>query len=368
MFVYVKKLVSRCSGILPNLLISFILVFSYSHPGHAATNCTPGQASVIGIEFVATNCPWESSVYSYKGIDLICQSGTVVRDPNSSGDTNYAGLSPQSLQNMLVSQAQYFSMKVFRNTEGTRFLLLNRYFGNGGSIDGKSMTPYPAAPTVNSDVFNKVIYVDPAAKPPCCLKIKSFTSDSAAITPSTGEKATFNSSIFANYPVTWNLSIVDRLFSGSGTTATATWDGKNAAGSIVAAGSYSANLAAQTSEIACTDNASTGVTVTSPCNLIITAFSASPLTINPSAGETTSLSWNISDPSGLPTTWKVTIAGRTLTSPTWDGKESSGRIVSPGIYTATLTVTNTNGCTDTKPLTIKVIPPVNSCPLNVKTN
>ncbi|WP_298438633.1 putative metal-binding motif-containing protein [Geobacter sp.] len=162
---------------------------------------------------------------------------------------------------MLVSQAQYFSMKVFRNTEGTRFLLVNRYFGNGGSIDGKSMTPYPAAPTVNSDVFDKVIYVDSAAKPPCCLKIKNLTSDKASITPSVGEKGTFNGSIFANYSVGWSLSIVDRLFTGSGTMASVAWDGKNAAGSIVTSGTYSANLTAQTSEVVCTDGISTSVTV-----------------------------------------------------------------------------------------------------------
>lgn len=243
------------------LLIGMISWLSFSRYSLAETRCTPGQASVIGTEYVATACPWESSVYTYRGIDLICQNGSVTRDPNSSGDTSYGNLTPQSFQNMLVSQAQYFGMKVFRNGEGTRFLLVTKYFGNGGSIDGKSVTSYPAAPAVNTDVFSKVIYVDPVLKPPCCLKIKNLTSDKASITPSAGERVTFSGSIFANYPVTWNLSIVDRLFSGNGTTATATWDGNNAAGTIVVGGTYPASLTAQTIEMACTDSASINVTV-----------------------------------------------------------------------------------------------------------
>lgn len=230
-----------------------------------ATVCTPGQASVIGTEYVATQCPWESSVFTYKGIDLICQSGSVVRDPNSSGDTTYSNMSPASFQNMLVTVGQYYSAKIFRNSEGTRFLSVTRYFGNGGSIDGKSMTPYPAAPTVNVGVFNKVIYVNPSAKPPCCLKIQSFSSDKASFKPSDGETATFNGSIFANYPVTWNMTITDRQFPGSGTSVTKTWDGKNAAGSIVPPGTYSAGLNANTSEVVCTDIASAAVDVTGGC-------------------------------------------------------------------------------------------------------
>lgn len=354
-------------------LVGIILLLSIARHGLAATNCSPGLASVIGTEYVATSCPWESTTYTYKGIDLICQNGAVIRDPSSSGDTSYANLSPQSFQNMLVSQAQYFSMKVFRNAEGTRFLLVNKYFGNGGSIDGKSVTTYPAAPAVSSDVFNKVLYVDPAAKPPCCLKIKSFTSDRASITPAAGESTTFNGSIFANYPVTWNLSIVDRLFAGSGTAA-ASWDGKNAAGTIVAGGLYSANLTAQTSEIVCADSAATGVTVTSMCDLKITSFNASPQAINPTVGGIANMSWTISDSSGTASNWTLTVAGKTMngsgSSAIWNGKDSSERLVPPGAYAATLSVTNANGCSDSNTVTLTVsAPPARSCPsLDIKTN
>jgi hypothetical protein len=233
-------------------------------PVHA-TSCTPGQASVIGIEYVATQCPWDNTVYTYKGTDLLCQGGTVIRDPNSSGDVTYSNVSPVSLQNYLVSLGQYYSAKIFRNSEGTRFVFVNRYFGNGGSIDGTSMTPYAAAPTVNSGVFSKVLYVNPASPPPCCLKVQSFGSDKATFEPSSGEQVTLSGSMFANYPVSWELSVSDRQFTGSGASASRVWDGKNAAGAIVAPGSYGAHLIATTNEVICSDTASTVVEVTGGC-------------------------------------------------------------------------------------------------------
>jgi hypothetical protein len=230
----------------------------------SATTCTPGQASVIGTEFIATQCSWESSAFTYKGTDVICQSGTVIRDPNTSGDTTYSNMTPASFQQMLVSQAQYFNMKVFRNTEGTRFLLVTRYFGNGGSIDSKSMTPYPAAPTVNTNVFDKVIFVNPSSTPPCCLQIQNFSANKASFSPSVSETVTFTGTATANYPINWIISVSDRTSNGSSGTASMTWDGKNAAGTIVAPGTYSAGLTASTSAIACTVNASAGVAVAGP--------------------------------------------------------------------------------------------------------
>lgn len=106
------------------------------------------------------------------------------------------------------------------------------------------------------------------------------------------------------------------------------------------------------------------------CDLHLIALSSSAQTITPSAGETTTFSWTISDPANIPITWTLNVAGKTLsgsgTSITWDGKDASGKIVPPGTYTATLTATNSDGCVDSKSLTITVIAPPNNCLLSIK--
>lgn len=98
-----------------------------------------------------------------------------------------------------------------------------------------------------------------------------------------------------------------------------------------------------------------------PCNINITSFKAIPQTINPSAGESTSFSWTISDPAVSTT---INVAGRTLNSNLWDGKDASGKIVPPGTYTAVLN----DACLDSRSVTITVIAPPKSCSLNVSTN
>lgn len=109
-----------------------------------------------------------------------------------------------------------------------------------------------------------------------------------------------------------------------------------------------------------------------PCNLQINIFSANPQIINPSTGNTTSFSWTIYDPANIPVTSTLNVAGRAFSgsgiSVDWDGKDSLGRIVPPGTYTATLTATNTDGCEDSKSVNITVIAPPKSCSLDVSTN
>jgi hypothetical protein len=94
------------------------------------------------------------------------------------------------------------------------------------------------------------------------------------------------------------------------------------------------------------------------CSLSITDFSSSTPTMKP--GGSVTFSGAISKSAD----WTLTIAGTgvaisgsgTSASATWDGKDSSGKYVGPGNYTATLTATTCNGsCNDSKTASVQVV-------------
>lgn len=86
-----------------------------------------------------------------------------------------------------------------------------------------------------------------------------------------------------------------------------------------------------------TDN---GVCLT-PCDITINSFTSSTSSFNPSVGGTVSFTSNIS---GDYNSAVITVAGQTLTGNAWDGK-IAGKLVNPGVYPVTLTVSNTHSLT-----------------------
>lgn len=108
------------------------------------------------------------------------------------------------------------------------------------------------------------------------------------------------------------------------------------------------------------------------CNLKITA---NKQTITPYSGGNINIIGNISDSSGKPITWKITLPnGKEVSgsgnspSAAWDGKDASGKLVEPGSYSATITADNGDGCSDTAnvPITVSSISDGNSCSLQVQ--
>jgi hypothetical protein len=95
-----------------------------------------------------------------------------------------------------------------------------------------------------------------------------------------------------------------------------------------------------------------------PCSLSITDFSSSTPTMKP--GGSVTFSGVISKSAD----WTLTISGTgisisgsgTSASATWDGKDSTGKYVAQGNYTATLTATTCNGnCNDSKTASVQVV-------------
>ncbi|MEW6595857.1 MAG: DUF6531 domain-containing protein, partial [Thermodesulfobacteriota bacterium] len=97
------------------------------------------------------------------------------------------------------------------------------------------------------------------------------------------------------------------------------------------------------------------------CDIKINNFSGTSGTINAGGGETVTLSANITDSSGKGIKWTMNVAGRSYSGTTksvserWDGKDSSGRLLPSGSYTATLHAeTDDSKCSAEATLPIRV--------------
>ncbi|MBI1920281.1 MAG: hypothetical protein HYS23_04275 [Geobacter sp.] len=211
-------------------------------------------------------------------------------------------------------------------------------------------------------------------EPPCNLKIADFTSSSQTIEP--GESATFTGTVAETNgkAVNWIITLPNgKTSNGSGKSPQATWDGRDIDDNPMPEEIYTATLSAQTSDGKCSDTKSVQITVKSSCKLKL-AVNKESTVINPSTGGTIGISGSVSDPSGKPVTWTITLpngmaetGSGTTPSATWDGKDANSKIVEPGgSYSATISAQNTDGCKDTQPVPITVsLPPADSCGLYV---
>lgn len=198
----------------------------------------------------------------------------------------------------------------------------------------------------------------------CKLSITNFTSSSPIINPFSGDKVDINGIITntSGQSMTWSLNVHDRTFTGSGTSLNVTWDGKDANGKIVAPGTYTATLTAQTADGLCTDSKTINIEVIRVCSFSITSLTSTSQTLDPTFGDSIGINGIVSDSSGQVISWTLKILDNTFngtgSSPSifWSGKDASGKIVAPGIYTATLTAQTADGlCTDIKSINITVV-------------
>jgi len=77
-----------------------------------------------------------------------------------------------------------------------------------------------------------------------CININSFSADKTHINLTSGETANLTAALQANGGGTasWTITVAGRVFTGSGTSISGSWDGKDASGKQVAAGNYTAQL------------------------------------------------------------------------------------------------------------------------------
>lgn len=236
---------------------------------------------------------------------------------------------------------------------------------NGACGDQITLTPSTTGNDVVSTVVSRIY-----ARYICTLSINTFTSSVKEFDPSV-ETVQINASF--SDEANWTLSIAGKTFSGTGASVSVSWDGKDNYGQVVAPRLYDATLNIKNKDGDCSDTRNIPITVLPSCNLKITDFTGTSKIIDPSSGGNIGLSGSISDDSGKPVNWSISIAGGTYSgtglspSITWDGKDGNGKIVEPGTYAATLTAQTDDGkCSDTKtiPFTVET-PPDNSCGLYV---
>lgn len=97
-----------------------------------------------------------------------------------------------------------------------------------------------------------------------CLNIGGISVDVSTINLASGQGAAITGVINDNSggTVSWSISIAGRTITGTGTTISAVWDGKNASGKQVQPGDYTVTVTARTGGGSCSDIDSKSLTVT----------------------------------------------------------------------------------------------------------
>ena len=187
----------------------------------------------------------------------------------------------------------------------------------------------------------------PVTVPQCCdLAISNFQAVPSTIDINSGGTVNFSAAITSSGdPIIWTLTIAGRTFSGSGSFASANWDGRDDSGKIVAPGTYEATLLASTvSGRQCSAVRTITVTVIG-CDLKIDSFSGSNTTLDRKGG---SITFSASITSSKPFNYTLTINGTTFSfsgsadssttiTHTFIVTDQFDKLVEPVTYTATLT-------------------------------
>lgn len=178
-----------------------------------------------------------------------------------------------------------------------------------------------------------------------------------------GGGVVFSGDIFSTKPISWKLQLPGWVtYSDLGSSVSYVWDGKDVNGKAMPQGSYSATLRATTTNGFCFTSKFVNFDLAPSCKLKITSFQGTATTLDPSSGGSIPFSGTISNDSGTPMTWTITLPNGSIKSgsdispsATWDGTDSNGKIVEPGSYTATLTVQTADGkCHDTSSASVNV--------------
>jgi len=173
--------------------------------------------------------------------------------------------------------------------------------------------------------------------------------------------------------VSWIITLPNgKTVNGSNKTPQATWDGTGSDNNPAPDGVYTAMVMAKTSAGNCSDSKTAQVTVKSSCNLNIAANKSS---ITPYSGGDIKISGDITDSSGNPINWTITLPGKQQQPVTgdgnqavayWDGK-TDGKIQT-GTYKATITAKSSETCSKSVNVPIIITPSAdnNTCGLQVQ--
>lgn len=190
------------------------------------------------------------------------------------------------------------------------------------------------------------------------LCIQNATASEGYISPN-GDGVKDSTVISATFtqPSDWTITIknssaaVERTFSGTGTSVSQMWDGKDDGGLVVSDGTYTYQIDATGSGTSTTADPKTGTIVVAA---IVSNVGISSNTINTQAAESSTVFFTINSqatvtfsmipekqgPTGTPVyqTGKVCAAG--ACSFIWDGKDNTGQVVPDEAYLFVLTVSD----------------------------
>ena len=248
--------------------------------------------------------------------------------------------------------------------------------GGASLPDGTYLPPLPG-------VRGGMSYAAPAADmtdPKLSLGGATFTVDTAppAITPMSVTQTWISpdgdgrqeiarlTAVASAGAVRWSISVGDaagtlvRTFSGDGGVIDATWDGRDAAGALVADGTYLATASgADEAGNAVQTTVQIGVDVRDPQGTV----TASPKALAPDATsnafspngdgwqDTATIRWTLDEAaagtisvrSPTATIWTARIPSSVAGSVAWNGRDRSGRAVAEGTYTVVATVADAAG-------------------------
>jgi flagellar hook assembly protein FlgD len=206
--------------------------------------------------------------------------------------------------------------------------------------------------------IDDVSLLGPSAVPPI---VKSFTILPNPFSPNgdlvkdtTTIKAAFNVVVKWNLRVRTLAGVVVRSWAGSGNSVTVVWNGRNSAGVKVADGTYNVRLSGADLFGTSFTTQTKQVTVdTKPP--AVTGVSVVPTSFNPKLGQTTKLSYTLSESCYVTIkiynsagTLKRTLLNNVLQTAgahnvIWNGKDGSGNIVPPGTYSIKIWVVDKAG-------------------------
>ena len=156
----------------------------------------------------------------------------------------------------------------------------------------------------------------------CDLKIIELSASPLTFDPGNHETIHITGNISSKKHIDWKLLHPDgSTRSGSRSSVSADWDGKDGNGNVVNDGDYGAGLIASTNKEVCKAETFVRFQVKkSPCKLKITSFQGTATTLDPSSGGSVPFSGTIPDDSGKPVAWTITLP---------NGRTSSGSGTSP---------------------------------------
>jgi RHS repeat-associated protein len=208
---------------------------------------------------------WENRIVTQALVELTYSNGTVEKNL----DTKYSAEATRSFC-VLFDEQEAFSGR-FGVCFGVGSILHNIHYvcAPGSSYYDETISKVPLVPPAPTDqtltpapptLLQEFFPVDNQ----CSLAIGSFTATSNTINATSGGNLAINGTITdsSGQSITWTLSTPDgKTTTGSGTSVSATWDGKDASGKNVKPGIYSAKLTAQTADGLCTDSKTANITL-----------------------------------------------------------------------------------------------------------